>query len=188
MVTYTGLMGALRLLVLLIACCSGGCAGMTLVGAASVVGVAGGALDTGTSVWSMGKLDSAELASLEQLEAAIHSAAVELGLVILSEKTRGDGRRRLAFIDERHKVVDLWLDPRTPTLTRLRIDVGWFGSEPTARLILARTRYHLRQIRGEPTTRPLLHEPDLPHDETAAGQRRKPTGVDRQVLVGDLIR
>jgi hypothetical protein len=125
------------------ACGSGGCAGLTLVGAASALGAAGSALDTGASVYSNGKLDSAELASLEQLERAVRSAAGELGLSVMAEKALGDGRRRLQLVDRRHKVIDIWLDPRTPTLTRLRIDVGWFGSEPTARLILSRVRAYL---------------------------------------------
>jgi hypothetical protein len=50
---------------------------------------------------------------------------------------------------------------RTARLVRLRVDVGWFGSQQTARLLLARLRAHL------PRTQPAGTMPA--DDHTGAG-------------------
>lgn len=144
-------------LLLLIGCC--GCtAGLTVATAASAAALAGETIDTGGAVYSMGKLDSAERARLPECIDCVHAAAIDLSLEPMTEKTLSDGRQRFAFKDHRHKVIDVWLDPRTPTMTHVRIDVGWFGSQPTARLFLARFRYHLLQRREEKPLPPLMLE------------------------------
>jgi hypothetical protein len=145
------LVRAVCLLLLMLTCT--GCAGLGLTAAASAIGSVGSALDTGTSVYQNGKLDSAEMATLDQCTRAIRAAAEELGLRIMTDKPAGHGKYRMAMVDDRDKVIDIWLDQRSKSLARLRIDVGLFGSEPTARLILGRFRLHLAKIRGDPTTR-----------------------------------
>jgi hypothetical protein len=145
-------------LLLLLAACSGCTAGLTVATAASAAALAGETLDTGNAVYSMGKLDSAERARLPECLDCIHAASIDLGLDAMTEKTLSDGRMRLAFKDKRHKVTDVWLDPRSPTMTLVRIDVGWFGSQPTARLFLSRFKYHLLQLREEKPLPPGLLE------------------------------
>ena len=146
----------IRLLAVLTLLLTGaGCAtGVTVATAASVASLAGSTLDTGTDVYSMGKLNTAEMASIPDVVEASRLAAKDLKLTIMTDKQRGDGVVRMAMVDNRHKVVDLWLDPRTPNLTRIEIDVGWFGSQPTATLILSRLRMHLNEIQAGSTTRP----------------------------------
>ena len=147
------LIRALALLTLLLA--STGCAtGVTVATAASVASLAGSTLDTGTDVYSMGKLKTAEMAAIPDVVEATYQASRDLKLTMMTDKQRGDGVVRMALVDDRHKVVDLWLDPRTPNLTRIEIDVGWFGSQPTATLILNRLRVHLNEIQTGSTTRP----------------------------------
>jgi hypothetical protein len=119
-----------------------GCAAAPLAMIGTAFGIAGSAVSTGSDVYKSGKLDSSELGSFDDVRAAVFLAADELRLTTLYE-TPGTPTRVIRFADDQAATIDVTLDPRTPMLTGLRIDVGLRGSEPTARLILRRARAHL---------------------------------------------
>ena len=142
---------------LLIALTLQGCAAVPIAVLGTALGVGATAVSTGASVYSLGKLNSAELATADQVRHAAEQAAAELGFRILSG---GFDERGLDYtfhwVDAQGATVDVIVQERAARLTRLRIDVGLFGNEPTSRLILARIRARLPLADApfaEPTTR-----------------------------------
>ena len=131
-----------RLTALVVVLAITGCAAAPLAALSTAFGIAGTAVSTGSSVYSSGKLDSAEMASLDDLRAAVFQAADDLRLETIYEKDV-DATRQIRFVDTRQFRIDVTIDPRTDNFARLRINVGINGSEPTARLMLARVRLHL---------------------------------------------
>lgn len=130
-----------------------GCAALPLAALGTVIGVGASAVSTGASVYSLGKLNSAELASADQVRHAVEAAAAELDL--RPRPGGGFDASGITYTDHWSDAfgskIDVTIQERSARLTRLRIDVGVFGNEPTARLFLARVRNHLPIA----TTRPL---------------------------------
>jgi hypothetical protein len=124
------------------ALCAGGCTTAAVVSAGTVAGIAASAVSTGAEVYRLGKLDSADEARFDEWIAAVQAAAADLHLDIERESDNGKGLYRCTLRDERRSKINVIVERRTETLCRTRIDVGWFGSEPTARLILARIRLY----------------------------------------------
>src|SRR5262245_8237631 len=141
-------------ILLLLPLVTAGCGAVTVAGAASVASIAGSAVDTGNTVFSMGKLSSTEMATWEQCRQAVRLAAAELKLHVTADKLRSENEVRFALMDDHDSVIDVWVEPRTAAYSEIEIDVGLFGSQPTATLILNRVRKHLAEIRGEATTKP----------------------------------
>jgi hypothetical protein len=133
----------LRVLVASLAAAGGGgCAAVPLAMIGTALGVVGSAASVGGTVFSQGKLDSAELATADQWAAAVRAAAAELCMSVAeTPPTAVDGTRTFTLTDDHKSAVDVRVEPRTRTMVRSRVDVGLFGSEPTARLILARIRH-----------------------------------------------
>ena len=111
----------------------------------------------------MGKFDTAEMAGFAQAVAAARAADLSL---------RPQPRRpycsrldptavELIYLDDKRARLTVRLDRRSARLVRIRIDVGLFGSEVTARLFLTRLRAHLphhfppRPPDKEPASRPM---------------------------------
>ena len=122
--------------------CAGGCTTAAVVSAGTVAGLAASAVSTGAEVYSLGKLDSANEARFDEWIGAVRAAATDLHLKIAKESDKRKGEWRCTLVDERKAKIKVFVQRRTETLCRTRIDVGWFGSEPTARLLLARVRLH----------------------------------------------
>ena len=135
----------------------GGCASLTLATLGTVAGAAASAVSTGKDVYGLGKLDSAEMADFDQTISAAQLAAAEIGLTpkydpqFHSEKDRSI--MQLLFVDDKRSEVRVKIERRAWRLVRIRIDVGIFGSEVTARLVLDRLRSHL-PVPAKPSTRP----------------------------------
>jgi hypothetical protein len=140
----------------LFVCCAvtaagaGGCTTAAVVSAGTMAGLAASAVSTGADVYRLGKLDSADEAHFDEWIGAVRAAAADLQLKIEKESRNNEkGEWRCTLVDDRRSKTRVIVQRRTGTLCRTRIDVGWFGSEPTARLILAHVRLH-----GDPATRP----------------------------------
>src|SRR5665213_842876 len=118
-----------------------------LLFAAAAALLAGGwaAVSTGHDVYSLGKLDTAEVANIRAVIAAARDAADELGLLPdPKSKDKYDGcSAKVSFVDDKGAWLCVRVDRRTATLALIQIDVGFFGSQSTARLFLARMRRHL---------------------------------------------
>ncbi|MDY7107365.1 MAG: DUF3568 family protein [Planctomycetota bacterium] len=113
---------------------SGCAAGLDL----AVIGAASQAAGTGSAVFSAGKLKAVGMADVESARRAVLIAADETSLTVEEVTSSRIGRYRIVLKDDRNARVWVYLDQRTPTLTRLQVNVGLFGSEPTARLLLTR--------------------------------------------------
>src|SRR3954470_8936210 len=137
---------------------AGGCATAAVATAGTLAGIAASAVSTGADVYRMGKLDSADEARFDQWIAAIRAAGADLNLKVQKWSDDGKGVWRCTFADDRKATISVAVERRTETLCRTRIDVGIFGSEPTARLILIRMRVHASpagmKTGNDPTTAP----------------------------------
>ncbi len=139
-----------RMFALLCLVSLGGCTAVSLATIGTAAGIAATAVSTGADVYNLGKLDTAELVPLEGLHQAVHKVADEMGLKHVEEQSR-DGSIHFSFGDDREGMVRVTLESRTPTLSRIRINVGVFGNEPTARLFLQRIRANLETPGGQPS-------------------------------------
>ncbi len=153
----------------------GGCAAAAVTTAGTVAGLAATALSTGADVYHLGKLDSVEMARMPDLISSMHSTAKDLHLAIdREEHDKSEWSMRLT--DEQGSTIDITLERRTETMCRCRINVGLFGSEPTARLILIRLREYLPLapvVHEKPTTQSAWPEdPRGPLDDS--GPQRIP--------------
>lgn len=133
-----------------------GCAALPLASLGTLSGIAFSAVSTGKDVYQLGKLDSAEMTTMEQALQAGRDAGEELDLR-LKVDTREGAVGQLKFVDEKSASLAVRVERRTPMLVRTRIDVGWFGSEVTARLFLNRMRQHLPQASTRPSEDQVTH-------------------------------
>lgn len=122
-----------------------GCITASILTLGSVLGALGSAASTGSSVYKLGKLDTAVMASYDDTRSAVRAAASDLRL-----KACVDGPQDhlktfwfIALCDRKHTETDVIIERRAQELCRLRVDVGIFGDEPTARLVMHRIHVHL---------------------------------------------
>ena len=160
---HSRLTGIVSVLVLLASQC-GGCAALPIATVGSLLGVTASAVSTGADVYRLGKIDSAEMANFAEAAHAVRGAGAELGLAAKRER-RKDGAAFFEFADRKGAWLNVRVEPRAARLVYVRVDVGWFGSEAAARLMLERLRAHLP--RPEPPGREGPGEP--PGDGREAG-------------------
>lgn len=156
-----------------------GCAAATLATAGTFAGIAATVVTTGADVYHLGKLDSVELAKQDEMIAAVRAMAKELNLAIVEEKWESDHVWYAKLSDDLGSTTGVTIDSRTETMARARINVGIFGSEPTARLMLLRLREHLPALdknRPGATTAPAVTtDPrETPPDDETRPKIRKP--------------
>jgi hypothetical protein len=113
----------------------GGCAaGLDL----AVIGAASQAAGTGSAVFSAGKIKAVGLVDVESARRAVYAAAADTSLTIDEESSPREDKYRIVLKDERNEKIYVYVERRTETMTRVQINVGYFGNEPTARLLLKR--------------------------------------------------
>ena len=134
---------AVVLLLFAVVGAGGGCAAVPVAAAGTMVGMTASAVTTGSDIYRLGKLDAAEMAGFDESVAAARSAAADLGLREKKTEPRKGDAVRITFADDRNTTLTVRVEPRTASLVLIRIDVGWFGSQTTARLFLTRLRVHL---------------------------------------------
>jgi Protein of unknown function (DUF3568) len=121
-----------------------GCITASVVAAGTAIGAASSAVVTGADVYRLGKLDTALMASEDDCINAVREAAANLRLEIHNEKTnKNEHTWKLELTDEQKETTEITVERRTGVLCRVRVDVGWFGNEPTAQLVMAKIREHL---------------------------------------------
>ena len=125
--------GVLGLIVMIPLVCTG--CGVEL----AVLGAAASAASSGSAVFKRGKLNASWMSKFDAVVAAGEVAGTDLGLLMQSTSgniSKGDWETVFrAYNGDR---IVIRSQRRTPQLTEFQIDVGWFGSEPTARLLLKR--------------------------------------------------
>ena len=105
----------------------------------AVLGAAASAASTGSAVYRRGKLDASWMARFERVVAAAELAANDLGLELLSSV--GDSAAGTWTLTARNAADEKFIvriERKAPRLIEFQIDIGWFGHEPTARLMLKR--------------------------------------------------
>jgi hypothetical protein len=129
---------------LLLLCCSG-CALIPLATLGAVVDIAGTAASAGPAVYKAGKLDTAFMNHLDDVHAAVRAAAADVDMRIASDQMKDKSGNVWVFEleDNQKSSIEVVIERRTRTLCRCRVDVGLFGSEPTARLLMSRIEQHL---------------------------------------------
>jgi len=134
---------------------TGGCAAIPLATLGAVAGIGTSAISTGREVFTLGKLDTTELAGYPEALIAARQAAAELFLKPKGPEKLIDWQARLVFVDEKGATLEVNVERRTEMMVRIRIDVGLFGSEVTARLFLTRLRVYLPPVKTpSPQTAP----------------------------------
>lgn len=117
-----------------------GCTGLE----PAVIGAGVGAANFGVAFVEKGKLYSTERTDGRTLLAATLATCEELDLVIKEKQYHNDRRKWLVLArDDRNDGLAIRIDERTDNMTRLVVDMGLFGDEPTARLIYSRISHHL---------------------------------------------
>ncbi len=105
----------------------------------AMIGVAASAASTGSAVYKQGKLNASWMAPFDRVVMAGEAAFIDMGMSI--KKSKGDSEKGdwtiVAVNDENEKII-LTIDRKSPSLTEFQIDMGWFGREATARLLLKR--------------------------------------------------
>lgn len=132
-----------------------GCTAATVASAGAIIGAAGSSISTSSEVFQMGKLDAVDMTEFERQIEGVRCAARDLSLTMEKEEHNAPGQWRCTIADVRKTRFRVYVDRRSETLCRTRVDVGFFGSEPTARLFLTRVRLNV----GGPATQPVLVEP-----------------------------
>lgn len=105
----------------------------------AMLGAAASAASTGSAVYKQGKLNASWLAPFDLVVAAGEAGFKDMGMTI--EKSKGDkekGAWTIVAVNSDNDKIKLTVDRKSPRLTQFQIDMGWFGSEPTARLLLKR--------------------------------------------------
>jgi hypothetical protein len=139
-----------------------GCAAASIATAGTVAGLAASAVSTGADVYHLGKLDSVEMAKEAEMNDALHRMVTDLGLHIVLKQHEGtEWYYRLD--DDQGTTTGVTLDRLTPTMSSCRINVGLFGSEPRAKLMLFRIRAHL-PLPPERLQRRVATQPSWPTD------------------------
>jgi hypothetical protein len=137
----------------LLAC--GGCALLPLATLGALFDIAGTAVPIGTGVYLAGHLDTAFQADSGDCRRAVCQAAADLQLHIVRDYQRSGGRQRweLVLQDDRKSEIVITVERRSPMLCWCRVDVGLFGSEPTAKLMMQLIQSHLPPSTTQPSTR-----------------------------------
>jgi hypothetical protein len=169
--------------------CLSGCGPAAAATLGTVAGAAASAAQAGGEVFGLGKLDSSEFATLPDAVTAVHWAARDLSLRPKCDpchRKPGDSVQDFLYVDEKGSEIGVRIDSRTRTLAQVRIDVGIFGSQATARLFLARLRAHL-PAQPNSTTRP--SPASSPQDKENSGDADvfvwpRPSNGDRLLLTG----
>lgn len=138
------------LLAMVLVTCSG-CITASLATIGTILGAVGSAASTGSEVYSLGKLDASVMGSYASSQLAVTAAADDLQLHLCSDDSpkKYPDIKRYLFEDDLGAKFKIQIERRTSMMCRCRVDVGFFGSEPTARLILDRIRWHLPHMRNE---------------------------------------
>lgn len=130
-----------------------GCELLPLATLGAVFDIAGTAATAGPAVYQQGKLRIALMADYPGVKAAVRAAAEDLQLRVFRDRKASKHHDIWDFQlrDERNSKIEITVERRTPMLCRCCVDVGLFGSEPTARLVMARVAAHLPHAAIAPT-------------------------------------
>jgi hypothetical protein len=108
----------------------GGCAAAPAAGE-----VAGATIGNTEAMVLRGKVEACERVTMEEAVATARKVAGELELRPTGEEKHPD-QLKLEYCDERDQKIVVTLVRRTPRVTELHVDVGFFGAWPMGRLVM----------------------------------------------------
>jgi hypothetical protein len=124
---------------------------LTLATLGSIAGATATAAQAGEEVYTLGKLDTAEMANFEMAVRAVRLAGDDLSMKLdtspPAHRNRDPSIQDFRYLDEKNTAINIRVEALTRSLVQIRIDVGIFGSEVTAHLFLTRLRAHLPRSR-----------------------------------------
>ena len=122
----------------------------------TLVGIATSAVSAGPEVYRLGKLELCLMATYPETCAAARDAVNDLRLQMISDAPESGAENgwELRVRDDTKAEVAITIERRTPALCWCRIDVGMFGSESTARILMERIEFHILAKRPQTTTAP----------------------------------
>lgn len=131
-----------------------GCAAVPVATITAAAGAAASATQVSDAVFKAGTLRAAEMTTIPRLRVAVRHAIEELSYTLDREQEVSEEKFRFELHDEQNDRVVITIYRQTETLSTLRIYVGIFGHQQTARLI-----YHRIQVAlSESDRRPLIEE------------------------------
>ena len=153
-----------------------------------MIGAAASAVSSGSAVYKHGKLDASWLGPFDQVVTAGEVAVGDMGMHL--RQTHGDAEEgvwKIVAADDHNEKVVIHITRQTPVLTEFQINVGWFGHESTARLLLKRMALAIELGADEDGTGAILPAPVLavPDEEPAPTEAETPppaTTPDETVL------
>ncbi len=108
-----------------------GCTGLE----PAALGVAASAGQTAAGILGKGRFNSAHAKPMDEVIAAARSELLHLGLTLTHDEPDGPRGWFLRGEDAHDEWVRITIESRSLKLTRMQINVGWWGYEPTARLV-----------------------------------------------------
>ena len=105
------------------------------------------AAQSGATFFTQGRFSSIELTEFKDAEIAVRAAAGEMSLR-LAEDEPGPDRTRLVYFDEQHQSIVVVIERRTETVTSIEADVGTFGENGLASLLMRQTAAQLQAMRA----------------------------------------
>jgi hypothetical protein len=134
-----------RYLILLLPLSCGGCITASLATLGTVLGAVGTAASTGSDVYHLGKLEAAVFSNATDCHAAALLASIDLDLRLKIDQRTDKPQQvwEMTLVDKFDTPVGIHIEYRTAKFCLCRVDVGIFGSEPTAHLFMDRIRAHL---------------------------------------------
>lgn len=150
----------------------GGCTGLE----PAAISAGASAAQTGATIFTQGKLTTFEPVRFGDCVTAVRAAGQRLGLLLRADEPgqadEADRRLRLVFDDERGQSIVVVVQQRTPTLTRLTIDVGTFGPIGMANLLLQETIERLNAM--DARARAAREPPIVPGSGQASEEAQTP--------------
>lgn len=129
----------------------------------AMLGAASSAASSGSAVYKRGKLNASWMASFDEVVAAGEAAFDDLGMKVTRSKgNEKKGKWAIVAVNDDKNKVKLKVDHKASRLTEFQIDVGLFGKEPTARLILKRMAVALQLGATEVGTDEAMYIPAPP--------------------------
>jgi hypothetical protein len=97
--------------------------------------VAGAALEKSGDLAKAGKAETHQPIGIDAMAGITEQAAGELSLRQTGREVHA-GKIKLKYRDQRHQDIAVTLTRRTPVVTQLQVDVGWFGDAGMGELLL----------------------------------------------------
>ncbi|MEM6391792.1 MAG: DUF3568 family protein [Planctomycetota bacterium] len=109
-----------------------GCTGLE----PAMLGAAASGAQTAVGIFQRGKLEAVDASPIDELTRATQQTIDALGFEVYEEEIEPD-RYFIEARDLQNDWIIVELSRQTDMLTAIRLNVGYFGSEPTASLVLA---------------------------------------------------